>query len=98
MKIQFPLSSFLSFFFAPLSSQGDTKANEMTSEDIDNESKVSNVPGPSSVETDIQKMDQLPQVDPICKPLLLNNSLLQNSMPKLGYDTVVEELSIYVTQ
>ncbi|XP_022981141.1 CHD3-type chromatin-remodeling factor PICKLE [Cucurbita maxima] len=44
---------------------GDTKANEMTSEDIENESKVSNVPGPSSMETDTQKKDQLPQVEPI---------------------------------
>ncbi|KAL4022127.1 hypothetical protein IC575_015850 [Cucumis melo] len=44
---------------------GDSKANDITSEDIENESKVSNLPGASTVETDTQKADQLPQVDPI---------------------------------
>ena len=52
----------------------------MTSEDIENESKVSNVPGPSSMETDTQKKDQLPQVEPICKRLFFNNWLLKNSI------------------
>lgn len=67
----------ISFLFPPYP-QGDTKANDITSEDIENESKVSNLPGASAVETDTLKADQLPQVDPICKSLFLSNSLLKS--------------------
>lgn len=67
----------ISFLYRPYS-QGDSKGNDITSEDIENESKVSNLPGASTVETDTQKADQLPQVDPICKPLFSSNSFLKN--------------------
>ena len=79
------MDSFL-FFTVPPYSQGDSKANDITSEDIENESKVSNLPGASTVETDTQKADQLPQVDPICKPLFSSNSFLKNSIQSENVD------------